>query len=284
MTTRHGKRNTEDPALAAHRKGLTMNLQLPPLERTTRAGWTLIGFALGGFLDGIVLHQILQWHHLLSGLGGPAGAELRFQVMADGLFHLLMYVLLLAGLALLAISRASYFRPVNASEIARYSLIGFGSWHVVDAVASHWLLGLHHVRMDSSSPVAWDIGWLVMFGIVPLVAAAVLPSRGGRARGASAVMITITLFSGGIATVGPRFDGASETIVVFRDGASPAAMIGAVAAADSTLKWSDRGGTLWVIDKVSWSGMAALYRHGALVVSTTPAFGGCLAASRIAKS
>ncbi|MGD9755596.1 MAG: DUF2243 domain-containing protein, partial [Acidimicrobiia bacterium] len=26
----------------------------------------LIGIGLGGFVDGIVLHQVLQWHHLLT--------------------------------------------------------------------------------------------------------------------------------------------------------------------------------------------------------------------------
>jgi uncharacterized membrane protein len=30
----------------------------------------LLGFALGGFFDGILLHQILQWHHLLSSRSG----------------------------------------------------------------------------------------------------------------------------------------------------------------------------------------------------------------------
>ena len=27
-----------------------------------------VGLSLGGFFDGILLHQILQWHHLLSGV------------------------------------------------------------------------------------------------------------------------------------------------------------------------------------------------------------------------
>lgn len=26
----------------------------------------VLGFALSGFFDGVLLHQILQWHHLLS--------------------------------------------------------------------------------------------------------------------------------------------------------------------------------------------------------------------------
>src|SRR5690606_17787501 len=69
-----------------------------------RGAWIMIGFALGGFFDGILLHQILQWHHLLSGL--EAARDIRFQVMADGLFHLAMYVLALAGVTMILLRPA----------------------------------------------------------------------------------------------------------------------------------------------------------------------------------
>jgi Predicted membrane protein (DUF2243) len=32
----------------------------------------LFGLGLGGFFDGIVLHQVLQWHHMLTSAGYPA--------------------------------------------------------------------------------------------------------------------------------------------------------------------------------------------------------------------
>ena len=50
----------------------------------------LLGVGLGGFVDGIVLHQILQWHHLLTSEGSyPATtvAGLEANTLADGLFH-----------------------------------------------------------------------------------------------------------------------------------------------------------------------------------------------------
>jgi uncharacterized membrane protein len=34
-----------------------------------RAPGILLGIGLGGFVDGIVLHQILQWHHMLTSEG-----------------------------------------------------------------------------------------------------------------------------------------------------------------------------------------------------------------------
>src|SRR4028118_2205798 len=46
-------------------------------------------------------------------------------------------------------------------------LIGFGLWHVVDGVVFHWLLEVHHIRVDTAQPLLWDAGWLVVLGIGP---------------------------------------------------------------------------------------------------------------------
>jgi uncharacterized membrane protein len=42
-----------------------------------------LGLGLGGFFDGIILHQVLQWHHMLTSAGFPANnlANLEFNVM-----------------------------------------------------------------------------------------------------------------------------------------------------------------------------------------------------------
>jgi uncharacterized membrane protein len=57
-----------------------------PLER---AGFVL-GIGLGGFADGIVLHQLLQWHHMIcttSTCEVHTLAEFKQQTFQDGLFH-----------------------------------------------------------------------------------------------------------------------------------------------------------------------------------------------------
>ncbi len=53
-----------------------------------RAG-ILLGVGLGGFVDGIVLHQILQRHHMLSGGPYPPTSleNLEANTLWDGLFH-----------------------------------------------------------------------------------------------------------------------------------------------------------------------------------------------------
>ena len=60
----------------------------------------LYGLGLGGFIDGIVLHQILQWHHMVSDVSRyPVNtiAGLEVNTLADGFFHLATWVLVLAA-------------------------------------------------------------------------------------------------------------------------------------------------------------------------------------------
>jgi uncharacterized membrane protein len=129
---------------------------------TPTLGWTiLLGFGLGGFFDGIILHQVLQWHHLLS-LWNEAG-DLSWHVLWDGIFHVLMYGI--TALALWGLWRAGV--PRGWRFLAGF-LIGFGIWNVVDLVVFHWLLEVHHIRVDAAEPLLYDLGWFAVFGLVPL--------------------------------------------------------------------------------------------------------------------
>ena len=58
---------------------------------------------LGAFIDGIVLHQVLQWHHLLSDTTGRPTSTvegLATNTLADGLFHLGAWLFVIVGMAL----------------------------------------------------------------------------------------------------------------------------------------------------------------------------------------
>src|SRR3954452_6378266 len=45
-------------------------------------GGAILGFAFGGFLDGILLHQVLQWHHFLSLVPGERFQSIEVQILA----------------------------------------------------------------------------------------------------------------------------------------------------------------------------------------------------------
>src|SRR4051794_23071798 len=61
----------------------------------------LFGLGLGGFFDGIVLHQLLQWHHMLSGWYPTNSLEnLNLNTPWAGIFHSLTYLFVVARLSL----------------------------------------------------------------------------------------------------------------------------------------------------------------------------------------
>lgn len=58
----------------------------------------LFGLGFGGFVDGIVLREILQWHHMISGAqSSETLAGLELNVVADGFFHVVTWLLVMAG-------------------------------------------------------------------------------------------------------------------------------------------------------------------------------------------
>jgi uncharacterized membrane protein len=76
----------------------------PATRPSIGAAGILLGIGFGGFFDGVLLHQILQWHHMLTSTGShPATtvAGLEDNTLADGLFHALTFVAALTGLVFL---------------------------------------------------------------------------------------------------------------------------------------------------------------------------------------
>lgn len=238
----------------------------------------LLGFALGGFFDGILLHQILQWHHLLSLV---PGVDLRAQILWDGYFHALMYVLAALGLwGLWRVYRAG--RPLPGQALSVGQLGGFGGWHIVDSVLSHWLLGIHRINIDSSNPLAWDLAWLVAFGLAPAALAWRLYRRNGGDRTAAlsrprlVAILAVVIGAGGWALRGPT-DGSTTTVVF--GNANPAAVFAALDATEARLIWGDPELGVLVLDMPEVNRWR-LYRHGALLVSGTGGPAGCINWSR----
>ncbi|MCA6114342.1 DUF2243 domain-containing protein [Bradyrhizobium sp. WSM 1738] len=241
----------------------------------------LLGFALGGFFDGILLHQILQWHHLLAGLQAHAFSDIRVQILADGLFHALMYLIAALGLLLLWRTRGEFAAARSDRWLFANALIGFGVWHVVDSVFSHWITGIHRIKMDTANPLVWDLIWFATFGIVPLVLG-LLMRRGSHDEGTGHIVASVlaaAVFVGGAwSAIPPR--NVSQVMVYFGPAAKAETVIAAAAAVDARLIWSDRSGELWALDLSDPSRSTALYKHGALFVGNSLLAVGCLSWSR----
>ena len=125
----------------------------------------LFGLGLGGFFDGILLHQLLQWHHMLTSAGYPPDnlENLRLNTVADGLFHAATYVFVVLGL--IALWRSAHRTHLwwSWKLLAGTMLIGFGVFNVIEGVIDHHVLGLHHVKETAPREywIYWDVGFLL---------------------------------------------------------------------------------------------------------------------------
>ena len=242
--------------------------------------WSIVlGVALGGFFDGILLHQILQWHHLLSLV--PGVTSLRAQVLWDGYFHALMYVI--AAIGVWGLWRNRREPAAQSGALAGGLLIGFGLWHLLDAVLSHWLLGIHRIRLDSPNPLAWDLGWAVGFGVLPVILGWLLlrrPPALGKPRGTSVALLMVGGLATGLAGWSLRPPpGQPFAVVVFAPWQHPAASLNAVIESDARVVWSEPGMGVVVLD-VPPANRAAFYRRGALLVSGSGVPAGCFGWSK----
>ena len=148
----------------------------------TSAG-ILFGLGLGGFFDGIILHQILQWHHMLTSAGYPADTvrNLEINTFFDGIFHASTYLFVVAGLVVLWRHAKKTHVRWSTKLITGTLLMGFGIFNLVEGIVDHHLLGLHHVNetVPREQWIYWDIAFLV-WGAVMLALGWYL-KRSGRA-------------------------------------------------------------------------------------------------------
>lgn len=144
----------------------------PTTARFPVIGGVLLGAGLAGLFDGIVLHQLLQWHHLLSQAARPAVTidDLRFHVLADGVFHVAAVLLAIAGLVVFWRSPHRLNVWFAGRLLAGSLLMGFGGFNVVEGLLNHFVLGLHHVNetVPPAQWLAWDLGFLALNAVLLL--------------------------------------------------------------------------------------------------------------------
>ena len=162
-------------------------------EAVTRRGLLaagIFGFGFSGLIDVLVLHHVLQWHHLLSGVYPmDTLSGLRTNILADGVFSVGMVVIMCVGGGLLWRAERRADVPLAVKPLAGAALIGLGTFDVFDAVVDHALLGLHQPVGPGGRPLSlggqYNLHWLVV-SLLFVAAGYYVYSAGGQRRGVEA--------------------------------------------------------------------------------------------------
>lgn len=127
-----------------------------------------LGVGLGGFFDGIVFHQILQVHNMLSArIPVDDLVSAKTNMVWDGLFHAVCWIATLVGVFLLAAAGRRGEAPSPRALIGGL-LVGWGLFNVIEGLVDHHLLNVHHVveRLGTSAFdyafLAWGAGMILL--------------------------------------------------------------------------------------------------------------------------
>lgn len=133
------------------------------------AAGILIGAGLlAGFVDGILLHEILQWHHMITSVRPETTlSNLKANTLGDGLFHLGTWTITVIGIVLLWRAGGRSDVPWSPKIFGGSLLLGAGLFNVIEGLIDHQILGIHHVK-PGPNQLAWDIGFLA-FGAVTAI-------------------------------------------------------------------------------------------------------------------
>lgn len=135
----------------------------------------LIGMGMGGFVDGIVFHQILQLHGMLSARYPKTGIDpatalvnVEFNMFWDGVFHAFCWIAAALGTALLWRTTRVAGTDQPTRVLWGSLALGWGLFNLVEGLIDHQLMGIHHV-VEAGPHLPWDLAFLAS-GVVLMLA------------------------------------------------------------------------------------------------------------------
>ena len=107
--------------------------------KSTFTGSFLLGIGTVGMLDGIIFHQILQWHSIYM------FTNRFYQIVSDGIFHLFVTVIIFIGAIILWRSDPSDSGN-NKYTFLGGLFLGAGIFNFLEGIINHHILQIHHVK------------------------------------------------------------------------------------------------------------------------------------------
>lgn len=131
--------------------------------------FVIIGIGIGGFIDGIFLHQILQWHGISTNIL-PADTVIGKSVNMfwDDIFHLLTLIAFIIGTtSLIRLLKKKNINPSTKLAVGG-CFAGWGIFNLVEGIIHHHILKFHNVKEFSANPELWNYGFLAS-GVVFII-------------------------------------------------------------------------------------------------------------------
>lgn len=130
----------------------------------------IMGAGLGGFVDGILFHQIFQFHNMLTGrLPATDIISMKANMVWDGIFHAAVWIMTCVGLAMLFRAGRRKDVPWSGKILTGSLLSGWGLFNFVEGIIDHHILGLHHVYESASNHLPADLAFLASGVILMLI-------------------------------------------------------------------------------------------------------------------
>lgn len=128
---------------------------------STRNLWSglLFGLGLVAFIDEVIFHQLLHWHHFYDKSTTDIG------LVSDGLFHAFSWFATIGSSFMFA-----DLRRRNAFWLKRWGgglLLGAGAFQLYDGTIQHKLMQIHQIRYNVDI-MPYDLTWNIIAAIMVL--------------------------------------------------------------------------------------------------------------------
>lgn len=125
-------------------------------DRNLLIAAVILGLGLLGAIDGIVFHQLLQWHHMVD------SPNIRLELITDGFFTAAFSALLIwGGIKIFADARKAQL-GYSLNIFIGGILIGGGIFNIVEGIVNHHILQVHRVRPLAENPLLYDLSFLAI--------------------------------------------------------------------------------------------------------------------------
>ncbi|WP_058305949.1 DUF2243 domain-containing protein [Gracilibacillus massiliensis] len=129
----------------------------------------LFGLGIVAFVDEVIFHQLLHWHHFYDQSTTSIG------LISDGLFHAFSWFATIGGLFMFADlrRRAAFVKHKWWGGI----LLGGGGFQLYDGIIQHKLMRIHQIRYVENV-IIYDIIWNVIAVGMILIGLILLTRKG----------------------------------------------------------------------------------------------------------